>query len=89
MAGREAGWPQSFLGEYYEEKQFPRIPTWEGVRTERYKYIHYVNFPEFDELYDLEKDPYEMNNLISDRSAQPVLKQMQAELEKLRRQAKL
>jgi hypothetical protein len=30
-----------------------------------------------------------MNNLISDRSAQPVLKQMQAELEKLRRQAKL
>ena len=89
MAGREAGWRQSFLGEYYEEKQFPRIPTWEGVRTQRYKYIHYVNFPEFDELYDLEKDPYEMNNLISDRSAQPVLKQMQAELEKLRRQAKL
>jgi len=85
MTGKSAGWRQAFLGEYYAEKNFPRIPTWDGVRTERYKYTHYANVPDADELYDLEKDPYEMKNLANDPSARTVLKQMQAELEKLRK----
>jgi len=88
MAGKAAGWRQSFLGEYYQEKQFPRIPTWEGVRTKRYKYTHYVDLADADELYDLKKDPYEMKNLVNDPSARAVLKQMQAELEKLRKYIK-
>ena len=32
------------------------------VRTERYKYIHYLE-GDFEELYDLEKDPYEKINV--------------------------
>ena len=36
-----------------------------------------------DELYDLESDPYELKNLIAAPGSQPVLKQMQAELDRL------
>ena len=40
--------------------------TYKAVRTDRYKYIRWVNRArngELDELYDLERDPYEMDNL--------------------------
>ena len=34
-----------------------------GIRTERYKYIHFFLDPEEFELYDLKTDPDEKNNL--------------------------
>jgi len=39
-----------------------------------------------DELYDLRADPYEMKNLIKDTGSQPVLREMQSELETLRKE---
>ena len=42
--------------------------TYKAVRTDRYKYIHWVNrgrAGELDELYDLERDPYELKNPIA------------------------
>ena len=36
------------------------------MRTDRYKYIHWVNrgrTGELDELYDLDRDPFELDNL--------------------------
>ena len=50
------------------------------MRTERYKYIHYLELLEIDELHDLQEDPYEMNNLFNRSAAQPVLQQMKQEL---------
>jgi len=42
-----------------------RIPQSEGVRTKRWKYIRYIGQkPPYEELYDLENDPYEENNLV-------------------------
>ena len=41
--------------------------TYKAVRTDRYKYIRWVNRArdgELDELYDLDKDPYEVANVI-------------------------
>ncbi len=88
MAGQAKTWRKSFLAEYYEEKQFPRIPTWDGVRTERYKLTCYANLEGADELYDLDKDPYEMKNLAQDPAARGILKELRAELEKLRKEIK-
>jgi arylsulfatase A-like enzyme len=34
-----------------------------GIRTERYKLIHYVMEPQEFELYDLQNDPGETHNL--------------------------
>jgi hypothetical protein len=38
-----------------------RIPDYEGVRTQRYLYVEYVNGDR--ELYDVSADPDEMHNL--------------------------
>src|SRR5690606_4078943 len=35
----------------------------EGIRTKNWKYFRYINNPEHEELYDLEKDPLEKKNL--------------------------
>jgi arylsulfatase A-like enzyme len=59
-----APWRTSFLTEYFLEKPYPRVPTWQAVRTERWKYIHYQDLQDMDELYDLKADSYEMKNVI-------------------------
>jgi arylsulfatase A-like enzyme len=83
----ETSWRASFLTEYFQEKAYPRTPTWQAVRTDRWKYISYSDLKGMDELYDLKTDPYEMKNLINDPGAQSMLTKMQAELQKLRKEA--
>ena len=68
--GRRAGWRKSFLIEYWAENAYPWLVgmSYKAVRTERYKYIHWVNrgrSGELDELYDLRRDPYELKNVLS------------------------
>jgi N-acetylglucosamine-6-sulfatase len=81
-------WRESFLAEYFAERQFPRIPTWQAARNERWKYIRYTELEGMDELYDLKADPYEMKNLIKEPGAQRALAKMKAELERLLRETK-
>lgn len=52
--------------EYYWEAAFPQTPTTFAVRSDRYKYIFYNGVWDINELFDLQNDPYEMNNLIRD-----------------------
>ena len=54
----------------HRDAVFPRMRQmgYQAVRTERWKYIHYVDRQNSDEVYDLRNDPYELNNLIQDRS---------------------
>ena len=80
--GKLGEWRSSALFEYFAEARFPRIPTWQAVRNERWKYIHYTDVADADELYDLQSDPYELKNLIADAVAAEELKTMKAELEK-------
>jgi arylsulfatase A-like enzyme len=47
-----------------------------AVRTERYKYIRYLELPGMDELYDLETDPYEMQNLVASRAYEDVREEL-------------
>jgi N-acetylglucosamine-6-sulfatase len=72
---------KSFLAEYFAEPNFPRIPTWQALRNDRWKFIHYTGLGGMDELYDLASDPYEMKNLIVEPAAQRTLRQMQLELQ--------
>lgn len=51
--------------------------TWEGVRSERYKYARYFD-QDFEFLHDLEKDPDELINLATDPEAAPLLQEMRA-----------
>ena len=85
LKGLGSEWRTSFLIEYYSDKVFPRIQKmgYKAVRTERYKYIHYLELDGMDELYDLKADPYEMKNIINRREAAKTLADMKRELERL------
>lgn len=67
LTGEAGEWRRSFLAEYESDTVFPRIVNmgYRAVRTERYKYIRYLELPDMDELYDLETDPYEMRNVVA------------------------
>jgi N-acetylglucosamine-6-sulfatase len=76
-------WRDAFLTEYFAEERFPNIASWQAVRAARWKYIHYTELDGSDELYDLKADPGEMKNLIADPGAQPALREMKRELQRL------
>ncbi|MDC0177926.1 sulfatase-like hydrolase/transferase [Polaribacter sp.] len=51
-----------------------------GVRNDKYKYIiYYEHNPAIEELYDLENDPYEMNNLVNDKQYTKVVTKLRKE----------
>ena len=88
MAGRRAGWRTSFLIEYWAENAMPWLVgmTYKAVRTDRYKYIRWVNRArdgELDELYDLAKDPYEINNVVKRPAYRPTREKLRRELRTL------
>jgi N-acetylglucosamine-6-sulfatase len=78
--GKNDAWRRVALLEYFEEERFPRVPTWRAVRSDRWKYIHYPDVADADELYDLQADPYEMKNLIADPGAADQLTSMKTAL---------
>ncbi len=64
LAGQRVPWRDTIFYEYYWEANYPQTPTTYGVRTDRWKFIHYHGVWDTDELYDLQNDPDERQNLI-------------------------
>ncbi len=60
--GKTVPWRKDWLYEYYEYPGFENVPPSRGVRTERYKLIHYFLSDEY-EMFDLQTDPDEATNL--------------------------
>jgi N-acetylglucosamine-6-sulfatase len=88
LQGRAKNWRKSFLIEHSSDKVFPRVEHWgyQAVRTTRWKYIRYTELNGMDEFYDLEKDPYEMKNLIHSPAAADALQDARKELARLLRE---
>jgi N-acetylglucosamine-6-sulfatase len=82
LRGERTKWRNAFLIEYYSDTVIPRIVRmgYRAVRTERWKYIHYLELEGMDELYDLEADPYEMKNVIKESRCANALNDMKREL---------
>jgi len=57
-----------------------------GVRTDRYKLMHFYYDIDEWELYDLEQDPSEMNNLYDNPDYKSVQDQLHLRLSELRMQ---
>ena len=85
MKGAARKWRESFLVEYFNESAWPWIVgmSYKAVRTERAKLVHWVHREGVDELYDLEKDPYEIENRIGDPACTKLKTSLQKELRKL------
>jgi len=65
----DATWRDTLVSEFYGHRLVA------GLRIawhKNYKYVH--NFADVDELYDMEKDPAEMRNLITDPSLDSVIR---------------
>jgi arylsulfatase A-like enzyme len=85
LAGRRDGWRTSFLIEYFAESAMPWLVgmTYKAVRTERHKLIHWVHRDGLDELYDLERDPYELTNVVAEPGYGDVARELRRELARL------
>lgn len=71
-------WRSEFLCEHLFE--MPYIPKSEGIRTEKWKYFRYIDSPDIEELYDLEQDGMELNNLASNPMYEAQLKEFRDKL---------
>ena len=80
-----ADWRKSILVEYFSDTVFPRMRKmgYHAVRDEHWKYIHYDEQADADELYDLTADPYELKNIARDKASADALSRMQNKLRKL------
>ena len=116
-------WRQSIYYHYYDYPTYHMVRKHDGVRTDRYKLIHfygkggldavpenkYQNVPgtreyatlkglesigyfepkdeavDYCELYDLQADPHEQNNIFGKPGTEKITKQLQLELNKYRK----
>ncbi|MBL8173937.1 MAG: sulfatase [Bryobacterales bacterium] len=77
-------WRTDIFYEYAE--RIWQCPALLAVRTERYKYIEYLDKANTDELYDLLLDPNEMRNAIADGGYGSTLADMKARLARLKKE---
>jgi arylsulfatase A-like enzyme len=84
--GTPPAWRKDWLYEYYEYPGPHRVRKNRGVRTERYKLIHYYEVPEEFELYDLQEDPGELHNLYGDARYASLAKELYQRIRELRQE---
>jgi len=80
-------WRTSMYYRYYHYPQDHRVQPHYGVRTERYKLIYFNKLDQW-ELYDLQKDPHELQNVYNDPGRAETVKQLKAELYRLKKDLK-
>lgn len=87
LQGEEpSNWRKSLYYHFYEYPAEHAVKRHYGVRTERYKLIHFYNDIDSWELFDLQEDPSEMNNLFGQPGMEEITQQLKEELVKLQEQ---
>jgi arylsulfatase A-like enzyme len=86
LVGPQTPWRDAFLYEYYEYPAAHCVRKNRGVRTSRWKLIHFWEQPEEWELYDLETDPEETVNLAARPEQRGRIAELRRRLERLRRE---
>jgi arylsulfatase A-like enzyme len=76
-------WRKSLYYHYYEYPAVHSVRRHEGVAGKRYKLLHFYDLGEW-ELYDLERDPNEMNSEYDNPEYAGIVAELKAELKRLR-----
>ncbi len=76
-----ADWRRSFFYCYFYERNYA-IPMVTAVRTETAKLIKYPGHDEWTEVFDLQNDPFELQNLAHDSASAALRSVLQAEYQR-------
>lgn len=76
-------WRDAVYYHFYEYPSEHAVKRHVGVRSDKYKLIHFYNDVDEWELYDMENDPAEMHNLANDAEYATVLATMKQRLKEL------
>ncbi len=79
-------WRKSMYYHYYEYPAVHQVKRHYGVRTDRYKLIRFYYDIDCWELYDLKRDPEELNNCYNDPKYAKIVKKLKTELTRLQEQ---
>ncbi len=74
---------------YYHFYEYPAehsVKRHYGVRTDRWKLIHFYNNIDEWELFDLKNDPHELNNIYGQPGTEKITKELRKELHRLQGQ---
>ncbi len=77
-------WRDALYYHFYESGW--GVEKHEGVRTDRYKLIHFYDDMDYWELFDLEKDPKEIHNLYGLKDYNSVTSTLKARLADLKKE---
>ena len=69
---------------YYEYPYYHHVQPHYGIRTERYKLIHFYYDIDQWELYDLKNDSNELDNLIGNNKYADIISNLKSELYNLK-----
>ena len=73
-SAKPADWRTESFHEHFAVRH--RIPAFEGLRNERFKYVRYIDDDGYEFLHDLKSDPDELVNLAADPKHEDILKSM-------------
>jgi arylsulfatase A-like enzyme len=92
LENKNAKWRKSIYYHYYGYPEIHQVRKHYGVKTNRYKLIHFYGEPkrqgdeaiDYWEMYDNNKDTFEMNNIYNNPKFRKVQKTLHIELNRLR-----
>ncbi len=84
LLGRSRRTPEMAHLMIYTKTEADEFNPWRGLRSRKYKYARFQDKPWM--LYDLEKDPYEMENLAQNPSQRKLVARFDAEIERTMRE---
>ena len=83
LDGSKNDFKEAIYYHYYDFPAFHMVKKQYGVRTDRYKLIHFYDDIDQWEFYDLEKDPQELHNAINDTEYEDEVSLMHQKLDSL------
>ncbi|WP_246560825.1 sulfatase family protein [Zobellia russellii] len=79
-------WRNAMYYHYYEFPKWHNVQPHYGIRTDRYKLIHFYYNIDVWEFYDLEKDPNELVNTYANPANKEIIDELKIKLYRLQKQ---